>query len=71
MASLHIESLYLYPLENSKQHKTERFELVHDNENPVPVLRRGISFTMAVRFADRGYDPSKDSVKFNFNFGKF
>lgn len=71
MSSLRIESLYLYPLENAKQHKTERFELVHDNENPVPILRRGISFTMAVRFVDRAYDASKDSVKFIFNFGKF
>lgn len=70
MSSLQVESLYLYPLENAKQHKTERFELVHDEENPVAVLRRGISFTIAVRFANREYDDTKDSIKFIFNFGK-
>lgn len=71
MSALRIESLFLYPLENSKQHKTERFELVHDNENPIAILRRGISFTMAVRFMDREYDSYKDFIKFIFNFGKF
>lgn len=71
MSNLRVESLYLYPLENAKQHKTERFELVHDEENPVPILRRGISFTIAVRFAERGYDASKDIIKFIFNFGIF
>lgn len=65
-----VETLYLYPLENARNHKTERFELVHDKENPIPILRRGLSFTMALRFSGREYDSSRDSIKFIFNFGE-
>lgn len=71
LSNLRIESLHLYPVENARIHKTERYELVHDEENPIPILRRGLNFTMALRFAEgREYNSSKDTVKFIFNFGE-
>ncbi|KAG5896285.1 hypothetical protein JTB14_008842 [Gonioctena quinquepunctata] len=38
-------------------------------ENPTAVLRRGLKFTVAVRFLNRAYDKNKDLVRILFNYG--
>lgn len=67
--ALEIESLYLYPVENAKKHKTDKFELIHDEENPIPILRRGIKFTAAIRFKNRGYNVKEDQIRLVFEYG--
>lgn len=66
---LQVELVHLYPLENAQLHHTEKFELVHEEE-PVPILRRGQKFTVALRFANRGFDVKKDLVRLIFSYGK-
>lgn len=63
-----VELVYFYPRENAKQHKTDKFEIVYD-EDPIPVLRRGQKFTVAIRFKNP-YDSDRDQVRLFFNFGK-
>ncbi|XP_031346704.1 hemocyte protein-glutamine gamma-glutamyltransferase-like [Photinus pyralis] len=58
----------LYPLENAVPHKTDKYELVHQDD-PTPVLRRGFKFSMVLRFRNRGYDRSRDVIRLVFNFG--
>lgn len=70
MENLKVELAYLYPKENAKVHKTDKYEMVHDEEFPVPVLRRGNKFTMSIRFIDRKYESNLDVVKIVFKFGK-
>jgi transglutaminase 1 len=67
--NLQVELVYFYPKENSKPHKTDKFELIYDEQNPIPILRRGLKFTIAVRFKAKTYDPQKDRVRLIFNFG--
>lgn len=69
--ALEIESVYFYPKENSKTHKTDKYEMVHDEENPVAIFRRGMQFTIAIRFANRGFDKNKDLVRLLFDYGPF
>lgn len=70
MTALEIESVYFYPLENAKNHYTDRYEVVH-NEPPSPVLRRGQEFFLAIRFNSRGYRDEADIVHLVFNHGKY
>lgn len=67
--SLNVELLYLYPKENGKKHKTDKFELIHDEDNPIPILRRGIKFTLAIRFKSRGFNANYDQIRLIFEFG--
>lgn len=67
--ALEIESLHFYPLENAAKHHTDRFEIIH-SEPRVPVIRRGQSFVVALRFQNRNYIPKTDKIKFIFNCGK-
>ncbi|KAJ3662928.1 hypothetical protein Zmor_007242 [Zophobas morio] len=68
--NLQVELVYFYPKENSKPHKTDKFELIYDEENPVPILRRGLKFTVAIRFKnDRFVNLEKDQIRLFFNFG--
>lgn len=68
--ALETEMIYLYPEENSEPHYTKNYELVHDEQQPIAVLRRGKRFTMAVRFIGRDFDEERDDVQINFNYGK-
>lgn len=68
--ALKVDTVYLYPNENAKQHKTDKYELVHDEENPIAIFRRGLQFTVAVRFSNRGFTKSKDIVRLLFDYGK-
>lgn len=67
--NLQVESIFLYPKENAKAHKTDLFELIHDEVSPVPILRRGLKFTLAIRFANRRLDETNDQIRLLFNFG--
>ncbi|KAK9308630.1 hypothetical protein QLX08_001476 [Tetragonisca angustula] len=65
--SLVVEMVYLYEKENAKLHHTINYELVH-LEPATPVLRRGQSFHVALRF-NREYVDETDIVRLLFNFG--
>lgn len=69
--ALETEMIYMYPEENSEPHKTKFYELVHDEEKPVAVLRRGMKFTMALRFANRDFKEAEDEVEVHFKYGKW
>lgn len=67
--ALQTEMVYLYPKENAEPHNTINYELVHDEQQAIAVLRRGKRFTMAVRFMDRDFNEEQDEVQINFNYG--
>lgn len=69
MSKLEVIDVYLYPNENAIEHKTNKFELVHDEDEPIPVLRRGQRFSMAVRFKERNFEEGKDLLRLIFSFG--
>lgn len=62
-----VESVHMYEKENATAHHTCTFELVH-LEPPSPVLRRGQTFNVALRF-DREYAEDTDIVRLLFSFG--
>ncbi|KAK4873340.1 hypothetical protein RN001_015369 [Aquatica leii] len=61
-------SIDLYPLDNAGPHRTDKFEMVHE-ETPTPVLRRGQNFNIQVRFKQRSFQKDKDVIRLIFNFG--
>ncbi|XP_022920675.2 hemocyte protein-glutamine gamma-glutamyltransferase-like [Onthophagus taurus] len=65
--NLEVELVYLYPLENARRHKTDKYEVVNE-QDPTPVFRRGYTFIMIIRFSNREYDESSDVVKLHFNY---
>ncbi|XP_017784889.1 PREDICTED: hemocyte protein-glutamine gamma-glutamyltransferase-like [Nicrophorus vespilloides] len=67
--NLKVDLVCLFPKENSTSHKTDKFDLVRDEENPIAVLRRGLKFTIAIRFSERNYEDERDIVKLIFSFG--
>lgn len=69
MENLIVDLIYLYPKENAEIHKTINYEIVHNEDQPVPVLRRGQKFTMALNFSGRDYDDTKDIIRIIFGFG--
>lgn len=65
----------MYPEDNANSHQTSKFELTQQEPEtggipPSPVLRRGLSFYMTVRF-DRPYNPEIDTIRIHFYFGNF
>lgn len=69
-STLVVDKAYFYVKDNAKEHKTIRYELVHRLPE-TPVLRRGRSFTLCIRFnSGRTFDVEKDILRLNFNFGK-
>lgn len=67
--ALKVELVHLYPLENAKQHHTDKFEVVH-NKPATPVVRRGQAFFAALRFKERVYNDFTDVVSLVFNYSK-
>lgn len=67
--ALQTEMVYMYPEENSEPHHTNLYELVHDEQKPVAVLRRGQKFTMALRFFERDFNEEEDEVEVVFEYG--
>lgn len=66
--SLNISSIYLYPEQNGVRHNTNQFEIVQFSP-PVPVIRRGQSFNVAVRFTERDFDNKRDGLKVILSLG--
>lgn len=62
-----VEAVYLYEKENAEAHRTFNFEVVHQDP-AIPVLRRGQTFQMALRF-NREYVDETDIVRLLFSFG--
>ncbi|XP_037801812.1 hemocyte protein-glutamine gamma-glutamyltransferase-like isoform X1 [Penaeus monodon] len=63
-----VDRAHWYIKDNAKNHKTIKYDLVHDETDPKPVLRRGQTFYLALRFKEN-FDVKKDRVLLNFNFG--
>uniref|UniRef100_A0A2P2HW15 protein-glutamine gamma-glutamyltransferase n=1 Tax=Hirondellea gigas TaxID=1518452 RepID=A0A2P2HW15_9CRUS len=64
-----VDRIHFYIKDNAKQHNTIKFDQIHDEDSPKPVLRRGQTFYVAIRFKERNYDAEKDRVILNFLFG--
>jgi len=64
-----VERVHFYVKDNAKQHNTIKFDQIHDEVKPKPVLRRGQTFYVAMRFKERSFDVEKDRVVLNFKFG--
>ncbi|KAK9506653.1 hypothetical protein O3M35_008548 [Rhynocoris fuscipes] len=60
--ALKVSAVNLYAVENSKAHKTFKYEAVH-LEPPTPIFRRGKEFVFDVTFEDRQYDNSIDKLR--------
>lgn len=69
--ALSIQSIYAYPTQNGSRHLTDRYEIVQVEPscNAIPVIRRGQSFNIAVRFIERNFVPGQDSLKVILNLG--
>ena len=68
-AGIEVERLFLYAKENAKNHMTDQYELV--TEQDTPVLRRSASFYLAIKSKSRPIDiGGKDAVNLIFEFGK-
>lgn len=67
--ALSVQSIYLYPAQNGSRHQTDRYEIVQ-LESPIPVIRRGQSFNVAVRFIERDFVPGRDSLKVILSLGE-
>ncbi|KAK7079820.1 hypothetical protein SK128_021525 [Halocaridina rubra] len=66
--ALTVERTHWYIKDNAKSHNTIKFDLVHDKKEPKPILRRGQTFYLAIRF-HKDFDVDKDRVVLNFKFG--
>lgn len=64
-----VDKVHWYIKDNAKLHHTIKFDQVHDKSHPKPVLRRGQTFYLAIRFKDRDFDLDVDRIILNFLFG--
>ena len=68
-AGVDVESVFLYPKENAKNHHTEKYELVTDQDTAV--VRRAAKFNLAIKTGSRAIDlDEQDNVNLIFEFGK-
>ncbi|KAK9506650.1 hypothetical protein O3M35_008545 [Rhynocoris fuscipes] len=65
--ALKISSVNLMALENSKAHRTIKYEAVHLNP-PTPIFRRGQEFEFEVSFKNRPYNPQADKLRVLFYY---
>ena len=69
-AGVDVERIFLYPKENAKNHHTEKYELVTDQDTAV--VRRAAKFNLAIKTGYRAIDlDEQDNVNLIFDFGKF
>ncbi|KAK9887114.1 hypothetical protein WA026_020561 [Henosepilachna vigintioctopunctata] len=45
------------------------FDMVNDSELPTPIFRRGMKFTLAIRFVNGRFREGEDKIRLMFNFG--
>lgn len=69
MSALEVDNVHMYPMENAVQHHTDFYEIVH-RDPATPVLRRGQSFYIAIRFKNRSFHENSDVLRLIFNYGK-
>lgn len=62
-----VDSVELYAVENSTNHRTDKYELVQDDKTPV--LRRADFFYLALKAQNRQLDLDSDEIKLVFDFG--
>ena len=68
-AGVDVERVFLYPKENAKNHHTEKYELVTDQDTAV--VRRAAKFNLAIKTGSRPIDlDEQDNVNLIFEFGK-
>jgi len=63
------ERVNWYIKENGRSHKTIKYDLVHDQKESKPVLRRGQVFRMSISFRDRDFNVERDRCALIFKFG--
>lgn len=68
--NLQVEHVDLHLLKNATSHRTNKYDLIRGN-SAIPVLRRGQTFTISIKFKQRAYEKNTDNVRLIFNFGKF
>ncbi|XP_066948168.1 hemocyte protein-glutamine gamma-glutamyltransferase-like isoform X1 [Macrobrachium rosenbergii] len=66
--ALRVERIHWYIKDNARTHNTIKFDFIHDKKDPKPVLRRGQTFYLAIRFLN-DFDVAKHRVVLNFKFG--
>uniref|UniRef100_T1HFV2 Transglutaminase N-terminal domain-containing protein n=1 Tax=Rhodnius prolixus TaxID=13249 RepID=T1HFV2_RHOPR len=66
--ALKVSSVNLLALENSKEHKTSKYEAVH-LKPPTAIFRRGQEFEFDVTFTNRAYNPELDKLRVLFKLG--
>ncbi|KAG7166394.1 Hemocyte protein-glutamine gamma-glutamyltransferase-like 2 [Homarus americanus] len=62
-----VDRVHWYIKDNAKTHNTIKYDLVHDDKDPKPVLRRGQTFYLAIRFRN-DVDIKRDRIVLNFKF---
>lgn len=65
-----IDYLYFYTDANGKLHNTNLFELVH-SEPKIPIVRRGQSFNLGIKFKNRNYNRGRDLIRIIFSLGEY
>ncbi|KAK9506647.1 hypothetical protein O3M35_008542 [Rhynocoris fuscipes] len=65
--ALEISSVNLHALENSKAHRTHKYEAVHLNP-PTPIFRRGQEFEFDIIFSNRAFNEKVDKLRVLFHF---
>ncbi|XP_045463514.1 hemocyte protein-glutamine gamma-glutamyltransferase-like [Harmonia axyridis] len=66
---LNVETIYLYVAQNASLHKTDMFDLVNDPIEPTAIFRRGMKFTLAIRFTNAGFSEGYDRICLRFDYG--
>ncbi|XP_035218185.1 hemocyte protein-glutamine gamma-glutamyltransferase-like [Stegodyphus dumicola] len=64
---IEVDTVEFYCNDNAKSHHTDNYDLLEGKE-PSPVLRRGDSFFMAIRF-NRPFNIQTDKIRLDFTFG--
>ncbi|KAF5296194.1 hypothetical protein FQA39_LY12648 [Lamprigera yunnana] len=67
-STLQVTSVDLHPVENARRHRTDKFEVVHDDV-PTTILRRGELFNVTVNLKNRNFERTKDVIRLIFDFG--
>ncbi|CAL4121087.1 unnamed protein product, partial [Meganyctiphanes norvegica] len=69
MAVNKVDRVHWYFKGNARTHNTIRYDLIHDQKEAKPILRRGQEFYVALRFRDRDFDVKRDRICLHFRFG--
>ncbi|KAK9506648.1 hypothetical protein O3M35_008543 [Rhynocoris fuscipes] len=65
--ALEVSTINFYALENSKAHRTHKYEAVHLNP-PTPIFRRGQEFEFDIIFSNRAFNEKVDKLRVLFHY---